>query len=93
MSEQAIPNCRKCQYHEENRGIIAVRTKKGMLQPGKEYCQHLKVKNKSISARSKGAYEYPTWCPLSPGKTCIICGTLIHVEEGEYCKKHSRSHT
>ena len=79
-------NCTTCKYHVENTGMIDKRTRKGMLKAGKEYCQNPGVKQKLISLREKGKFNYPTWCPLIDIKTCILCGAPIHQEEGEYCK-------
>lgn len=81
-----MPNCAKCSYYVKNSSIIDKRSAKGVLKGGKEYCQHPDVKQKVISLRAKGKYDYPFWCPLSEARTCILCGTRIHQEEGDYCK-------
>jgi hypothetical protein len=68
-------------------GVIPVRTKKGMMQPGKEYCEHFDIKHKVISRRAKGSFSYPLWCPIGNFSTCDQCGTKIRIEEGCYCKR------
>lgn len=82
------PSCSDCEYYFFNDKWCKVKTKKGMTNPGKSYCQHPKMKNRVISLRAVGIYGYPTWCPFADRRTCLECGTSIRIEEGEYCKKH-----
>lgn len=78
--------CYICEHRQSNKKMIPVRTKKGMMQPLREYCQHPSIKHKEISSRAKGKYGQPIWCPIGAFKTCMICGTKIRAEEGDYCK-------
>lgn len=89
MENTQKPNCSKCEFMFKNNQWAKIKTKKGMTQPGKRYCQHPAVKNKVISYRALGKYTYPIWCPLNTYKgTCIECGTLIREDDGDYCNKH-----
>lgn len=82
-----MPRCINCKYRVRNSNLIPVRTKKGMMQPLKEYCQHPNVKHRIISFRATDTFGYPVWCPLAEATTCIVCGKVIRMEEGCYCKK------
>lgn len=82
-----MANCSNCNFCIRNNSTIAIRTKKGMIQPLKEYCQHQDIKNKLISHRAKGKFNYPLWCPLGEFCSCDQCGTKIRNEEGSFCKK------
>lgn len=83
---QNKPNCSHCEHHKCNDTYCDVRTKKGMLKAHKEYCEHPKIGHKEISRRAKGCYDYPVWCPMCEVSTCMMCGTTIRPEEGDYCR-------
>jgi hypothetical protein len=79
--------CLRCEYCVTNDSFTPVRTPKGMLQPGKCYCEHKAIKHKVVSYRALGKYGFPIWCPLAEKKSCEICGTIIRACEGNRCEK------
>ena len=79
--------CDTCTYMEENRTGKRVRSKKGMLKPLCKYCTNGRLRE--LKKRALGGVGYPVWCPLNECRhTCVVCGTRIREEEGEYCQEH-----
>ena len=77
-------DCSRCDFHIKNDGNNR-RMYNIMMKPDKEYCikEH---KARLITAKAKGNYDYPIWCPFNDcKKTCLFCGSLIREEQLDIC--------